>query len=226
MAQCTAKSKRSGDRCKRSASVGRTVCNIHGGKTLRGKAHPAFKDGRRSKAGRYGDALPERLFDAYTRTIDDPHVIHLTSELALLDARMHELLAQIDQGDPMTALQEIKEAYDAFAAQETKGDVSGMSAALDELRTAILKERPDTGVWAQIIEIVDARRRVANTQRRIIMDEQNVVTAAQAMTLAQTLVSIIRDRVRDPNVLQAIKEDFAAVMMLESGKTLHDVRPR
>jgi len=47
MAQCTAKSKRSGKRCKRWASPGRTKCRMHGGRTPRGKDSPHFKHGAR-----------------------------------------------------------------------------------------------------------------------------------------------------------------------------------
>jgi len=43
MSQCTAKSKRSGERCKKDAVIGMGVCHIHGGKSLVGTDNPAFK---------------------------------------------------------------------------------------------------------------------------------------------------------------------------------------
>lgn len=46
--QCTATSKRSGQRCRRSAMTDRTVCQVHGGKTPRGVASPHFRHGRYS----------------------------------------------------------------------------------------------------------------------------------------------------------------------------------
>ncbi len=47
--QCTATSKRTGERCRKSAMLGRTVCLAHGGRTPRGVASPHFKHGRHSK---------------------------------------------------------------------------------------------------------------------------------------------------------------------------------
>ena len=47
--QCTATSKRTGQRCCKSAMIDRTVCRIHGGKTPRGVASPHFRHGRYSK---------------------------------------------------------------------------------------------------------------------------------------------------------------------------------
>lgn len=52
--QCTATSKRSGVRCRKSAMTSRTVCLAHGGKTPRGVASPHFMHGR------YSTALPFR----------------------------------------------------------------------------------------------------------------------------------------------------------------------
>jgi hypothetical protein len=48
MPQCTAKSKQSGERCRRNASIGYSVCAIHGGKTPRGEKASRFVDGRHS----------------------------------------------------------------------------------------------------------------------------------------------------------------------------------
>lgn len=46
--QCTATSKRTGQRCHKPAMIDRTVCQIHGGKTPRGVASPHFHHGRYS----------------------------------------------------------------------------------------------------------------------------------------------------------------------------------
>ena len=48
--RCTAKSKRTGERCKGPAVRGWTVCRFHGagGGSPRGEAHPAYKHGMRS----------------------------------------------------------------------------------------------------------------------------------------------------------------------------------
>lgn len=48
MPQCTAKSKQSGERCRRSASIGYNVCAIHGGKTPRAEKASRFIDGKHS----------------------------------------------------------------------------------------------------------------------------------------------------------------------------------
>ena len=47
--QCTARSKRSGCRCKNYACRGRQTCRMHGGVSKRGCNHPNFRHGRFTK---------------------------------------------------------------------------------------------------------------------------------------------------------------------------------
>jgi len=220
--QCTATSKRTGERCKANAMNGRDVCYHHGGRSLRGADHPNWKGGKTTaKIGRYSADLPERLVDAYERSVTDPQLIHLSSEIGVLDARIAELIGKIDAGDPNGRLEEIDMAWAGFAEKRKAGDVEGMNHSLQVLEAAITRERTDGAIWEQIQKAIDLRRKLANTQRMILTDEQNVVTASQVITLAQTLVSIIRERVKDPMVVQLIKQDFAALISIDRGPN-HD----
>jgi hypothetical protein len=62
-ARCTAKSKRSGKRCKNPAVAPSDKCRMHGGKSLKGIAAPAFKDGKRSKYAYLPEHLSTRVED-------------------------------------------------------------------------------------------------------------------------------------------------------------------
>jgi hypothetical protein len=84
--RCTAKSKQSGERCKRAAVVGATVCSMHGGKIPRVVAAAA----RRRAAATYGlpvDVNPlDALLEELRRTAG--HVAWLGSVVADLDEVM------------------------------------------------------------------------------------------------------------------------------------------
>lgn len=47
--QCTAKSKQTGEQCRRFATPGRTVCYYHGGRSLVGVASATYKHGKYSR---------------------------------------------------------------------------------------------------------------------------------------------------------------------------------
>src|SRR5262249_52499599 len=93
MMRCRAKSKRSQERCKRWATPGREVCRMHGGRTLIGLAAP------RLKTGRYSKFLPIRLAADYERAAHDPELLSLRHELAVVEARIIDLLGRVDTGE-------------------------------------------------------------------------------------------------------------------------------
>jgi hypothetical protein len=90
---CKTQSKQRREQCKRHAIPGATVCRMHGAKTPRGPDLPQFK------SGRYSNFLPTRLAATYRNAAKDPELLSLHSEIALLDARMAELLGRVDTGE-------------------------------------------------------------------------------------------------------------------------------
>ena len=89
--QCTATSKRSGNRCRKPAMRGRTVCLAHGGRTPRGIASPSFK------TGKYSRSLPGHLVADYERTLTDPKLLSVRDDIALMDALILTTLGQLDE---------------------------------------------------------------------------------------------------------------------------------
>lgn len=104
--QCQAKSKQSGAQCKKFAVPGKRVCGIHGGKTPGGLASPHFKTGRHSKY------LPKNLLGKYKEAINDPDLLQLRDEIALMDTRLGEVLTQIEKGaKALNQFEEIQAEY-------------------------------------------------------------------------------------------------------------------
>lgn len=89
--QCHAKT-RSGAPCRGQAMLnGR--CRMHGGATPAGVALPHFRTGRRSRD------LPARLAARYQEARSDPQLLELREGIALVDARIADLLARVDAGE-------------------------------------------------------------------------------------------------------------------------------
>jgi hypothetical protein len=94
MAQCAAKSKRSGEQCKANAVTGYTVCRMHGaGSPHQGR--PGGGDGRPIITGRYSIKRAELARKA-TEFQQDSNPGDLTGELALMRALLQEYLDRFD----------------------------------------------------------------------------------------------------------------------------------
>lgn len=119
MAQCEAKSKRSGEQCRRRAIKGRKVCQMHGGKSLAGPLHPNFKDGRHM----YSAAMPAHLVQSVAAFHDHPETLQLLSEISTQRARAFELLQRIQQHGGGT-WKEVSDAWDDLQAAANDKETS------------------------------------------------------------------------------------------------------
>lgn len=106
MAQCTARSKRTHERCKAPAVVGKHVCFHHGG---------APGTGRPIIHGRYSKALaghPE-ILERYERHRDDPKLMETLNEIALLRGKLDHYLGQFGDSLHPTAMEAIRDYAEA-----------------------------------------------------------------------------------------------------------------
>ena len=199
MARCTAMAKQTGERCKRHASKGRNVCAIHGGKSLVGVDSPNFRHGRYSKH------LPDQLSMRYVEALNNADLICLDDEIALLEARLSTQLDLLQRtGVNDAALRRLKVLYRDFQRHTNAGRHQQAIRAITQLGQ-ILEQGPDaTTAWHEINELIEQRRRLVDTERKRLLDEDQVITVDRLMVLVAALVDIIRRNV-------ASREERAAV---------------
>jgi hypothetical protein len=93
---------------------GRGVCLAHGGKTPRGAASPHFK------TGRYSRSLPGHLVALYEQALNDPTLLSLRDEIALIDTMIGETLSQLTEDMPWEKEREIFEQIHRLIEQRRK----------------------------------------------------------------------------------------------------------
>ena len=192
--RCTAKSKQSGERCKNWASVGMKVCHIHGGKTPRGMAAPAFKNGRYSKH------LPTRLTERYEASLKDPELLELKNEIALIDSRLEDLLRRVDTGESGGLWLAVQNTWREHKTG-TPAEKARAAVMLDRLIEEALQ---DYMAWSEIQIALEQRRKLVESERKRLVDMQQYITSQQAMTLVAAMIGIIKENVRDRDTLQNI----------------------
>lgn len=162
MTQCRAKSKRSGEQCKRKA-MANGVCYMHGGAQKRGIEHHL------TVTGRYSKHLPTKAIAEFQAAMHDPDLLSMRTDIALIDLRLNELISQ-----------------------------SG-------------EDLPDAKTWKEIRAVVHDRRALVETERRRLIDMQQMITGEQAMLLVARLYDSVNRHVRDPLERAAIAADLGSL---------------
>jgi hypothetical protein len=202
--QCAAKSKQTGRQCKKQAVPGKRVCRIHGGATPVGIASHAFRHGRYSKY------LPTNMLPRYRQAYDDPNLLALNEEIALVDARLADLLVRVDQGESGALWLELRSAHHDLL--QARHDTAKLAAALERIGNLIQRGATDTSFSKEIGEQIEQRRRLVESERRRLVELQQYMSYEQALGMAQALLEAIRTHVEDRKVLSAISTEFARIL--------------
>ena len=85
--------RKDGSQCGGVALRGTDRCKRHSYGSPAGPLNPAFVHGRHSKV------LPVRLLERYQASLSDPDLLSMRDDIALVDARMQELLSRVETGE-------------------------------------------------------------------------------------------------------------------------------
>lgn len=71
---------------------------------------------------------------------------------------------------------------------------------------------------SRLYDLIEQRRRLVETERKRLVDMQQMITTEQAMLLVGALLGIIRARVNDRDILAAIQSDVNGLLAQRSGE--------
>lgn len=207
---CGAKTRSSGEPCKRRATPGRKRCNLHGGKSLQGLAVPGFK------TGRYSKSLPVRLAARYNEAQTDAKLLELRDEIALIDARIGELLGRLNSNESGRAWLATGTAFDNLNIAMRKDDAAEIIKQMAALQNAIDLGRTDTLTWSDLQETIEQRRRLVESERKHLSQMEQLVSVQEMMVMAGALLASVKAHVSDRNALGAISADFSRLVNIEN----------
>lgn len=206
MPQCTAKSGRSGERCKNHAVTGRKTCRIHGGTVPVGIASPHFKHGRHSKY------MQGNLLSSYETFLADSDRLNLDSEIALIDARIAEQLEKVGKvQDSRTLWKALQEAHKKLETANRQRDGEGMEKALAEISYLIKTGFRVYNQWEEITDLIERRRKLVDSERKRLLDAQQYITVEQALGFAHAVMASVKQHVTDYDTLKSIAADLSVI---------------
>jgi len=210
---CGAKT-RGGTPCRLPPVPGKTRCRLHGGLTPSGIASPHFK------TGRYSKDLPTRLIARYQEAVSDPELLNLREDIALLDARLSDLLARVESGETGERWRQAQSYYREMDKAIRKGDAEGLSEAMGRLGSAIVKGTDDYGAWDEIGTLLDQRRRLVESERKRLVEMQLVMDVRQAMVFVAAVLDTVKRHVTDRQQLAFIGNDLQRLLATEETRAV------
>lgn len=204
--QCTAKSKQSGEQCKKSAIVGKNKCAIHGGKSRSGFGSSTFKHGRYSKA------LPAHLMANYTQALADPQLLSLNEEVALCDARVAELMGRLGTGESLVKWESLQAYHADLIKAMRAGDGPALKVAAQAIGEIAHSAATDVEAWREINATIEQRRKLVESELKHRIAMRETLTVEEVMTLIMAVTASLKKHVGDRAILAAIGVDMERIL--------------
>ena len=202
--------------CMKPALYGDVYCQFHARKAIGPGAIANYTNGRSSK---YHGALPARLVAAYEASLDDGRLLQMREEIALLDSRIVDLLSRVDSGESGRLWGRLVEVQREFTIARKTGKVDLMQEKLAEVEALIAKGSRDAEAWREVQSALDLRRKLVESERRRINDQQQAVTAEQLAGFMSTLLELLTSEIEDRSVLARISRRLYQMVTIEAEPT-------
>jgi predicted nucleic acid-binding protein len=158
------------------------------------------------------------LKDRYDQARADEELLFLREEIALLDSRLADLLQRVDTGESGALWANLTKVWaDLQRAEEGSTEYLQAWIKVDELMKA---GTTDYLAWQELQAVIEQRRKLVESERKRVVELQQVITAERAMVLLSVVVDVVRRHVTDRNALAAISADIGKLVAREPGRTV------
>ena len=181
--QCRATADTTGKQCRRNACTGSSYCVYHGKRSSPHVLNAKFITGRHS------ESLMGGLVASYAATLSDKELLSMRDDIALIDANINYLLK--------------RQKTDAESLESL---VDGNPKVYDKKKAAV--ERRAAADTTTLIDLLEQRRKLVETEMKRRTLAQTLVPVEQAMAVIGKIVDIITNNVVDKPTLRNIVRDL------------------
>lgn len=214
---CNANLKNPGDspfgRCAKIPETVTLRCRIHGGVPQIGVSNPNFRHGGRS---RYSSVLTGTNLGRFEDALSDPAHIEMREQLALLDMMLIDALERAQLGRTGELWEELTNQAHRFKIAQRRDDQSGAADALNAIFEVVENGAQAHRAMVEAANLIERQRKVKDSERKRIVDEQQSISATRALTFASTVFEIVRKHItgnpHERELLTGISRELAGLV--------------
>ena len=173
-------------------------CPNHGGKSLRGVAHPNYVHGRKTRT------LPPRMIEDASAAYHDPELASLREDIVVMDARVVDLIKRVDTGESGRLLREMRDALKEYKRAELVDDPDKAAYWWNILEGLILDGVADYDAWDEVARAVEMRARLIEKEQKRLVANGQMIPADRALAIFGRILEAVKQNVHDRKALANI----------------------
>lgn len=189
--------------CSADPISGRERCRNHGGMNSIGTTMIQHEGKGLSKI------LTTKLLDSYRAHYEDPDILNMTTDIALLNMRRDALIEKWqEQKVSESQWEDLKTAYEGLCRAIDLGHTNRVNEMLYNMGNVISDGYSDIMLWQEIRKVEEEITKIKSreVQRRKVAE--SVISEREFRTMMGYILSIIDSRVRDNDIKNQILIDL------------------
>jgi len=134
----------------------------------------------------YLDGLPDDIREEYRKAYEDPKLLSIRDNIALLQARRKQLIKRLELGDSVAWRIELGKAWDQFVAARNRDEHDAMRDSFNMVAALLEAGSDDEGVWLDIQSIDRDLVKWKSMESERLLQVKMVLTAEQ---VAEKIIS-------------------------------------
>lgn len=119
----------------------------------------------------------------YEEKASDPELLSLRHQIAVVDARIRDVLRRVDTGEAGANWQAARKAVKAFQTAARAQDSDQMDRAFGEIAAAVRAGAGDAAAWAEVMSLFDQQRRLVESENKRVSQLQIMITSERALLM-------------------------------------------
>jgi hypothetical protein len=144
----------------------------------------------------------------YEKGVHDRELLNMREDVALVDARVADLLSRVDTGEAGKIWTLALTAYQEMQIAIRNNDTVKGAEANTELGALLRKGQNDYRAWDEVGRALEQKRKLIESEQKRQAQEKFLVPITELGLVVQALAAAVRMHVRDVGILQAINADW------------------
>lgn len=168
--------------------------------------------------------LPVRLVARYEESLSDPELLNLREDIAVLDTRLVDILGRVDTHEAGYLWKKAKDLLAELIKALRTGEAETVATLVNELNRTVGQGTSDYAVWNEVKNLLDQRRRMVESERKRLVEMQQMITAEQAWKLMSAVWGAVNESVKDAKVRAKLQAEFIRLASIGDDASLGNGR--
>lgn len=152
--------------------------------------------------------VPARYRDRFIEATESEERLSNHQMISLVDLRVSMLLERVDTAESGQRWQECKAAMRELTVAMRSGQQEAVAQAFADLNTAVNRGVADHHNWQEIMNSIEVRRRVTETELKRIKAAEEFMSAAEALEIIQVIAESVNRHVQDAVAKALVQADI------------------